>query len=49
MNQIDQAQKTISKAVKLEQELSSLPEFQDMKLEAYVCAVVAQIEMADGK
>jgi hypothetical protein len=49
MNQIDQAKETISKVVELEQQLSTIQEFQELKLRAYVCVVVAQIEMANKK
>jgi hypothetical protein len=49
MNQIDQAKETNSKVVEMEQQLSTVPEFQELKIRAYTCVVVAQIEMADEK
>jgi hypothetical protein len=49
MHQLDQAEKIISKAVRLNQEVPTILKFIEIKSEAYICAVVAQIEMAQGR
>jgi predicted RNA methylase len=49
MHQLEQAGETIYTALRLKQELPLELKFHGMKLEAYVSAVLAQIEMALGR
>jgi hypothetical protein len=49
LNQPDQAEETISKAFALESKLPTLVKFLGMSPKAYIYAVHAQIEMAQGR